>query len=148
MIEEKADIWQYMEFAHDAVCITTNGAVRKDGACVMGAGVAKQAAERYSHLPYQLGHSIKKSGNQPYVFTMGPYTPHIVTLPVKHHWRQQADIDLIVRSIKQLVFLTNALHWESVVLVRPGVGNGRLNWDDVKGRIEPLLDDRFTVVYQ
>lgn len=148
MIEEKTDIWRYLNFGYDAICITTNGAVRKDGACVMGAGVAKQAALRYPHLPFLLGERIKRYGNQPYVFFPDNYAPAIITMPVKHHWRDIADIELIAFSMKKIVFLVNAAGWESIVLPRPGCGNGKLNWDYVKGRIEPLLDDRFTVVYQ
>lgn len=32
-------------------------------------------------------------------------------------------------------------------LARPGCGNGGLRWDVVKSLIEPLLDDRVTIVY-
>lgn len=155
MRERKVDAWEFIrQNPVDALCITTNGAVRKDGACVMGAGIAKQAAQRYPSLPYFLGDRISQYGNQTYLyrpgvdFTVGADASYIVSLPVKHHWREIADIELITVSVKKLVFLTNALGWERVVVPRPGVGNGRLNWDYVKGRIEPLLDDRFTLVYQ
>lgn len=33
-----------------------------------------------------------------------------------------------------------------LILPRPGCGNGRLRWEDVRKILEPILDDRFTVV--
>lgn len=35
---------------------------------------------------------------------------------------------------------------ETVLLPRPGCGNGKLQWDFVKREIEDLLDDRVTIV--
>ena len=60
----------------------------------------------------------------------------------------KSDINLIDKSIKQLVELTNQMGWETVVLPRIGCGNGGLNWDDVKPVIEPYLDHRFIVCHK
>jgi hypothetical protein len=86
----------------DAICITTNGFVKRSGAAVMGAGVAKQAKERWRWIDYTLGETIELLGNtatlltveregvivvrEPYFFTtlannVAPY--HIVSFPVK-----------------------------------------------------------------
>jgi len=68
---------------------------------------------------------------------------------VKHHWRERADLILIERSARELVDFVTDL-WErgpaTICLVRPGCGNGGLDWKDVRPVLAPLLDDRFMVV--
>lgn len=86
----------------DAICITTNGFVKRSGAAVMGAGVAKQAKERWRWIDYTLGETIELLGNtatlltverdgaivvrEPHFFNtlannVAPY--HIMSFPVK-----------------------------------------------------------------
>lgn len=143
MQEIEGDIWKQHSFGRWIV-ITTNGAVRKDGACVMGRGVAKQAADRFPNLPYRLGKAIKDSGNRVYVFD----DLNIITFPVKHHWQEKADIILIETSLKQLLEWSNTpvRKHGKFFIVRAGVGNGKLSWETVKPLFEQYLDDRFVVV--
>jgi len=141
MREHTGNLWVYPADAH---VITTNGFIKKDGRAVLGAGVAKQAVGRFPSLPDRLGYKLKRAGNNVHTF---PCTSHlIVTMPVKHHWRDNADPELILRSAKQLVELANERKWETVASVRPGCGNGGLRWLDVCGILEPLWDDRFVIV--
>jgi len=70
----------------------------------------------------------------------------LVSMPVKHHWRDRADPELIVTSAKQLVQMADKFEWHSIVVPRPGCGNGGLTWNDVRPLLEPIFDDRFTVV--
>ena len=51
----------------------------------------------------------------------------IYTFPVKHHWREPADISLIVRSAMQLSELVDHYGDKTVVIPRPGCGNGKLS---------------------
>ena len=155
----------------DAICITTNGVTRsRDGAAVMGRGCAAEAVRRWPSVQYLLGHQIRARGNVLHLLT-GDYgfnkvpmlwdedviggvpdadgivTPwHVVAFPVKHHWKEQADLMLIGRSAYELAALADARGWKSVALVRPGTGNGRLSWDAVRLVIEPILDDRFVII--
>jgi len=131
----------------DAIIITTNGTIRKDGACVMGRGVALQAAQRDKHLSYVLGALIKSSGNRPFFLEANTDIGYIIiTLPVKDHWCQQADIDLIEEGVRYISsIVNNSPVIETIAMPRPGCGNGRLKWEDVKPIIEPYLNDRFTV---
>lgn len=111
----------------------------------MGAGVALRAKQFFPHLPQSLGIHVKSHGNIPYV----DVHRGIITLPTKHHWRDDSDIDLIVSGVKRVVVLVNALPFPEerrIAMTRPGCGNGRLRWSDVKDAIEPLLDDRFFVL--
>lgn len=137
MKETTGDLWQQQA---DAYVITTNGAVNRHGQAVMGRGVALQAKQRYPGIEYVLAERLRLRGN--HVSLMG----RLVSFPVKAVWNQRADTALIIQSVRELVELTNAQGWQTVVLPRPGCGNGGLSWDEVKAIIEPFLDDRFTVV--
>lgn len=138
MKEIIGNLWDFHRQGHWVV-ITTNGVVRRDGACVMGRGVARQAARKFPHLPYELGAKIKAHGNRVHVFS----AYRLITFPVKHRWWEKADISLIAISSQQL----QRLPFRKVYLVRPGCGNGQLDWDEVKPLLEQHLDDRFIVVH-
>ena len=144
MKEITGDLWDF----HDAgewIAITTNGDVNKRGDAVMGRGVALQAKQRYPHLPRELAHClVQKDGNLPHVFR----DLRIITFPVKHHWFNAADFDLIKQSAWLIWDLMEDLDDppEVLYLPRPGCGNGGLSWDDVQPILEPIFDDRFVVV--
>ena len=146
--EATADLWE-VALAADLCVITTNGATKKDGACVMGRGCALEAKERYPGIDLKLGRLIEVHGNR--VMRIGRYgkagaSVVIASFPVKHHWRDEADPELIQRSAEQLVAIANKFGYRQVVLPRPGCGNGRLSWHDVRPILDEVLDERFTVV--
>lgn len=141
MREVTGNIWK---IEAEAIVIPTNGIVRRDGACVMGRGLALQAARRYSGLPYVLGSFICKSGNQ--VYHLGKWFPYeILSFPVKHHWKQEANLELIRRSVGELQEKAAEYGIKEILLPRVGCGNGKLDWEDVKPLLSGL-DARFTVV--
>ena len=52
----EGDLWQELiSENHDAILIPTNGFVKKSGQAIMGAGVARQAMERFPGLDMKLG---------------------------------------------------------------------------------------------
>ena len=72
----------------------------------------------------------------------------MITFPVKHNWWEAADLGLIERSASELLKIIEVKKIkEAVYLPRPGCGNGRLNWEDVKKILSPILkSDRFHIV--
>jgi hypothetical protein len=123
-------------------CITTNGAVRKDGACVMGRGCALEAKNRYIGFDNLLGQTILRRGNIVHVFpNFG-----LISFPVKKHWSEPADLALIGQSAVQLRVFALANPGDTFILPRPGCGNGRLGWFDVKPVLEPILPDNVHVI--
>lgn len=142
MKEATGDLWSYPA---DLITITTNGFVKKNGAAVMGAGCAKEAKEKVNNLEYVLGRALDNIGN--HTTLLGYYEDKgIASLPVKHNFWEKADIKLIERSIHELIAITDQHGFESVVIPRPGCGNGGLLWEDVRGDIMGYLDDRFTII--
>lgn len=147
MIEKTGDIWKQ----HcDALVITTNGAVRKDGAAVMGRGCALEAKQNYPGFEFVLGEQLLVK-NRLYAFASDMHPSEtgftwLITFPVKHHWRDRADLDLIELSVRQLRCVTEALFWQKVVMPRPGCGNGGRDWEtEVKPILEKYLDDKYEV---
>jgi hypothetical protein len=149
MKETTGNLW---EQDADAICITTNGFVKKNGACVMGRGCALEATRYCPGIEFSLGALILRYGN--HVYELGrwrTFAPHdhptqIFSFPTKHKWIEKSDIDLIERSAHELATHTYELGYERVVLPRPGCGNGQLSWDNVKPVLEKILDDRFVVI--
>lgn len=155
----------------DAICLTTNGALKNDGSAIMGRGVALEATENYQGIARFLGQLIKKNGNITQVILRGP--PVVVSLPTKaaygivnkdksnlvqqmkskvktgDHvpgWMLLSTIELIKSSVEQLRRLTDQMQWSMVILPRPGCANGGLSWDYVAREIGPVLDKRFYII--
>lgn len=149
MIEQTADLWSFSGTDADAICITTNGTIKANGEAVMGRGCAREARDQNPAIDRILGNAIAIRGNRPHLLRRRVTTtqpPNLVSFPVKHHWYEKADIELIRQSAQSLALMATHHGWRKVILPRPGCGNGQLDWDDVKPVIEPLLDDRFVVV--
>jgi len=147
--EVKGDLWTYAPAESVVRCITTNGFVKKSGEAVMGAGCAKEAAKRWPELPKCLGKYINEHGNKVFLFPAMTGILNLVAFPVKHNWWEQADLALIEQSCQELLALAAMYpHYTVFVIPRPGCGNGKLRWEDVR----PVLlkyfdaDDRFHVI--
>jgi hypothetical protein len=123
-------------------CVTTNGVVNNKGYLVMGAGIAKHAKRRFPELPYIFGQNVDERGN--HVKIVDNYG--IASFPTKHHWKNNSDINLILRSCRELVCF--AKNWDYVLLPRPGCNLGGLEWLEVKPLIQQILhQDKFIVVH-
>jgi hypothetical protein len=142
MCEMSVDLWK---LDVDAICITTNGFIKRNGHGVMGRGCALEAAERNRNAPQLLGEHLRTKGNHVGILYQDEGR-QVVAFPVKHVWSQPADLDLIDRSAYELLGLADHHMWRSIAVPRPGCGNGQLDWADVKPVLERYFDDRFIVV--
>jgi hypothetical protein len=142
----------------NAICITTNGFVKKNGEAVMGRGCAAEANRKWPGLAAEFGKQIKENGNIVQLI-VGPHCTSngeaILSFPVKpahivydgynvvRHmakrfkvgdrvpgWAAKADKQLIVQSATELQFMADHMKWKCMVLPRPGCG-------------AEILDDRF-----
>lgn len=137
------NLWDQVDA--DCICITTNGTVRRDGALVMGAGCALEAKKKWPELAHEFGRQVTSHGNKIMAAYVPGYKGLIIGFPVKYNWWEKADLLLIEESCKQLVEFVSPD--DTCVLPRPGCGNGKLKWEDVKPILEKYLDDRFTVIH-
>ena len=143
-----------LEFA-DAICVTTNGVVKKSKRAVMGAGCAKDMKEKFEELDYELGEAILKNGNITQIistrviaFKKFKKSVFIVSFPTKHVYWEKSDLVLIEASTQQLIELAdNNSQWKRIILPRPGCQFGRLDWlTEVKPLLEERLDNRFYII--
>ena len=148
MLEVKGNLWTYPA---KSIAITTNGFIKRTGEAVMGRGCALEAKKKYAALPGIIGEHIVKFGN--HVFDLGTAAGNkgwsLFTFPVKHNWWEKADITLIARSANELLNIIDDIYGDkwSVVIPRPGCGNGKLDWEtEVKPVLSGIFDDRFIVI--
>lgn len=165
MIERRGDLWsEHIEGYRPGVdvppwlVVTTNGETKANGNAVMGAGVAKRAAELWPTIPAILGGRLRETGNAVYYLGLrrlpgASDDPRllrgVVAFPTKHRWRDPSPAELIDRSARELVCLVESCRTPPSVVVLPRVGtlNGRLGWAVVRGILAPILvDDRYVVV--
>ena len=144
------DIFKLPQGYEDAICITTNGMVKKNGHAVMGAGIALEANRRLK-LSKELGLRLAENGNQ--VFHLGVHRDRqtgtlmrVFSFPTKHDWKDPSDINLIRTSASQLVDHCNNIGIRHCYLPCPGCANGGLDWStQVRPILESILDDRFII---
>jgi hypothetical protein len=139
MILERGDMWSVF-FDTDVFMITTNPIIRKDGAVVMGRGIAAEAKDRYPDLPYDFAASLSCYGNEGVDF-IGYYEyTRIYYFMVKDHWAKSAEIEIIRNSVNRLKYLFGYSD-ERVDLNFPGIGNGGLPRDHVLPFLQDLPDN-------
>ena len=138
------DIFELPKGLKEAMTVTTNGMIKKDGTAVMGRGIAKSVNDRYG-VSLKLAEHIKKHGNTP--CDLGIYNGyHILSFPTKNDWRDNSDIELIKQSAKHIVKIANDLCLERIYITKPGCANGHLDWEnEVKPALIEIFDDRFVV---
>lgn len=138
----QADLWTT---PCDARCITTNGTIKANGRAVMGRGTALQATAHYPGIRQIQHRALVGWGNVPCIL-LPDERPMLVSFPVKYDWWLAADLGLIAKSAQALVGLADGAQWQTVLLPRPGCGNGQRTWAEVVPILAPILDDRFVVV--
>ena len=140
----KEDIWKV---ECDAIIIPTNCQVRKDGTAVMGAGLAKQAADRYPTLSQQYGMCLHSFKTKPILLSpldiYGRTRKNLLLFPTKIHWKDLSSLDLILENA--YYFIDNFPdHINNIALPKLGCGLGGLDWEtQVRPMLENILDDRF-----
>lgn len=142
MILERGNMWDI--FGHtDLFLITTNPIRRKDGAVVMGRGIAKEAKDRFPSMPYDFGTNYN-GDNVGYIGHYGEEDQGVDWFMTKTHWREASDIEVIKQSIKELAALTKPggnFMCSRADLNFPGIGNGKLKREDVLPLLEELPDN-------
>ena len=152
LILENYNIWSMVE--KGAIGIPTNGFVSRNGAGVMGAGLALDAKNRYPGIVFDLGTHLRRNGN---VVGWLRKEPHqIIAIPVKPSFVKiesfdqklkilpkvrslygvgnmvpgfycMADINLIEISLNQIVDFIEKNSLKTVFIPLLGCGNGGLS---------------------
>lgn len=137
----KGDMWTGWKTA-DLFLVTSNAQIDGNGRLVMGAGTAKQAADRWPQCPAAFGAELGKGKVN---FVLPDY--HLLVsrdwprrklglLQTKRLFWESSDLDLVKASLDVLMRWMNHHPDKLVSIPYPGVGLGRLSKKDVR----PLLE--------
>lgn len=146
MKEIKGNLWDYYRKRGYIVCLTTNGTVKNNGEAVMGRGCALEATKRIPGIAKKLGEKIRVWGNETQWIDDDGY---LLAFPVKHNWWEKADLELIKESAEYLKEIAEDRENEGMnfILPRPGCGNGKRTWEEVKPLLEDLPDNVLVIDY-
>ena len=131
-IQNTGSLFYLSQNEHEAAVVTTNGVIRKNGDAVLG-----EYLRRYGNRAFYMG-----------VHRVGDRLTSLVTFPTKHHYRDNSDLDLIMRSAVQLKEIAAKFQLSKIYLPPVGCGLGKLDYEK---QVRPVLnqvldDDRFVVV--
>jgi O-acetyl-ADP-ribose deacetylase (regulator of RNase III) len=124
---------------------------------VMGKGIALMFKENFpenfkiyqaacKRREVQIGHMLVTERQDMY----GP-PKWIINFPTKQHWRSPSQIEWIEEGLDDLVQVIRENKIKSVAIPPLGSGNGGLNWQDVRPKIEAALSplsDVEIIVYE
>ncbi len=134
------DLWDYYDHAKFVICITTNATTKKNGEAIMGRGCAAQAKSKIPGIARELGHKNRRG------LYNGFLDDHrVYAFQVKNNWWEKADLDLIRNSATALHAKALLMKGTTFVLPRPGCGNGKLRWGEVRPLLEMLPDNVWIV---
>ncbi len=150
-IQNAGSLFYLPQNEHEAAVVTTNGVIRKNGDAVLGKGQALEAKKLFPGMERQLGEYLRRYGNRAFYMgtrQVGEHLTSLVTFPTKHHYRDNSDLDLIMRSTVQLKEIAAKFQLSKVYLPPVGCGLGKLTYEK---QVRPILqqvldDDRFVVV--
>lgn len=133
----------FYESEDNFILITTNRIVKRDGKLVMGAGAAKQARDSLVGIDSFFGEMINK---HPHPDTYGILLgKRYGAFQVKHHFKDEANLDLIRNSLHILKIISNSMPLRTFSINFPGIGNGKLSYEDVISVIDSYdLSDNIT----
>ena len=111
---------------------------------VMGKGIALMFKERFANNMREYEQACKEqrvlTGKMFITETgelMGPRW--IVNFPTKQHWRAKSKMEWITSGLEDLRHFIIQNQVRSIAIPPLGAGNGGLNWDEVKPKIEAAL---------
>lgn len=150
-IQNTGSLFYLSQNEHEAAVVTTNGVIRKNGDAVLGKGQALEAKKLVPGLEHQLGEYLRRYGNRAFymgVHRVGDRLTSLVTFPTKHHYRDNSDLNLIMRSAIQLKEIAAKFQLSKIYLPPVGCGLGKLDYEK---QVRPVLnqvldDDQFVVV--
>jgi hypothetical protein len=136
----------------DLFVITTNGTIKRNGALVMGRGIARQARDKFLGLDLVLGKRIAgccdnsstalRADKGGYGLLVSPRWPEakLGVFQVKRRFNDTADLELVQFSVTKLRAWCVTHPGAIVHMDFPGIGNGRLCREDVLPIVMQLPD--------
>jgi len=134
------DIWDLKESHAIVIPVNLQG--------VMGRGIARQCKDRHPEQFYEMAqwcvHMRQSDSDNLVLFAAD--TDLLILFPVKHDWKDKADLMLIDKSLKQLrslILKRDKFHNKFVRVALPevGCGFGNLKWEYIENTVKGMLED-------
>jgi O-acetyl-ADP-ribose deacetylase (regulator of RNase III) len=108
---------------------------------VMGKGIALQFKQKWPENFRAYEKACKRGEVQTgkmFIYDAGGLLKpqYIINFPTKRHWRGKSQVEDIEAGLVDLIHQVKRLGIRSIALPPLGCGNGGLDWDDVRPRIE------------
>lgn len=135
--ECKCNIWSLL--GTHKIVVTTNLLG------VMGAGLARQAKQRYDGIELYYRWWLRVYGSKGKFICESEFYPDVVLFPTKTDWRLNSNLMLIERGLSELSQCTNGPY----AIPELGCGLGKLKWEQVKPLYEVLRPSKteFLIVH-
>ena len=147
----RGNLWEQKSRAR-IIFFTGNASVKKNGELVMGRGAAKEAEQYFPGLAHEIGQWFtekdlieKRVGI--YISSRYQNGTFIGYFQVKYRWYDNANLDLIKFSCKELCHCAMEIPEKKIAINFPGIGNGGLDRRDVQPILEDMLPDNVWVYY-
>lgn len=109
---------------------------------VMGKGIALQFKQRWPDNYAAYEDACKRKAVQTgkmFVYELGALAPkphYIINFPTKNHWKERSKYEYIDEGLQDLVKVIRELGISSIAVPPLGCGNGGLDWNIVRKKIE------------
>ena len=143
------DIWFWHKMGHSIV-VPTNAGWKSDGTNVMGAGIAKQAAEKFPCLPLEYGRLCQQKVSHvvlpEYKLVLVPTKPLVSAKPFLS-WKQDADYKVVENSLYWIQDHILEVRTPKLYVPILGSGAGKLEKREIEAMMNRiLLSDRIIKV--
>jgi hypothetical protein len=125
-IRSSANIWDDHAAGHYAV-IPTNTVVKSNGEAVMGAGLAKQARDKFKGLSARYGAYLRDAQANGTSTMMVDHENRLILVPTKGDWKLPSSIEQVDAALTELGTLDLPMSVPNL-----GAGNGQVPLADVE----------------
>lgn len=123
---------------------TANSTIRKNGALVMGAGVAKVVRDKYKGVDSEFGKNINHHSVFGVKFLKHENT-FIGAFQTKVNWQEDSPLDVVKVSVHKLMCVAKARPHLTFHLPCPAINHGGKSVEEVLPLLESLPDN--VIVY-
>ena len=124
----------------DYICITTNSILNSKKELVMGAGIAKEAKNRYPSLPKEFGKKILEKGYEGKFYGIIVYAKFLA-FQTKIHYKDNSPLDLVKKSCEYLKIAADLNKNLIFGLPFPAVTNGGRTYEEILPIVSILPDN-------
>jgi hypothetical protein len=147
----KGNLWDSID---EIILVTANSYINAKGELVMGRGAALELKTKFPNIASLFARMISYLGGhlgEYNVIVADPYASNLLIqwpygtiygiFQVKYHFKSQADLSLIERSVNKLNFIEKGFIDKKISMNFPGIGFGGRTMEEVLPIVSKLNDN-------